>query len=386
MFVFFSSLFGTDPSPFDQSPIRADQLQDYTGGTNQILIWLAVSIGIFLLTAGITWIIYQKWRYQQFFALCQEKGLSTAEYGLLSDFAKKFYEKDLLSLVTKKASFDKLISQIAHHYKGKNLCLETLEEENTLIQNIRSTLGFIHNYSEKKLLSTRALPINHPITVLLTDQQKRRTDIKFLSSIEYSNNFYIGITPPEQSIKNSLDEKARLPFLLSFIRENDAEYIFDSHLISVVDHPKQMWILAHNDKLQKGESQRRVELPGILTVADDDQEASVDYKIVIDQLARDGCQFHSKSQNFHLHPPFSGLISFSFNEKSETLRAQVNKTVRRGDQLYYRAQFKTIEKDQLLRLQRIVHALKARPEPIASLPKNMEKKGSKNGRNRIESL
>ena len=349
--------------------ITAADLQDYEGGDNPILLY-AFIVGVLLLAAGgIGWVLYIRWREARIWSMCQDRELSFEEYGFLRSFAKRFHEYDFTTLITKRSAFDKFLNKVAHHYESVNMTLDDMGRETTLLQVIRTKLGFGHSYKDKRLNSSRALPLNHPITVTFSDKGTKRA-FTFHSKIVATNEFFLGLAPPESEIGKETFESKKLPLSIALTRENDAEYFYESNLVRVVSYPTPLWFVRHSDKLNRGAEHRTLDLPATVTIAENNGEGSSDHKITIVHLNKEGARFRFADQSVCAPTPSSALLALKSADDSQLLRVQITEKLRREDEQYFRIQFKSLSDEQTLWLNRFAHSLREKPDSAASLKKS----------------
>ncbi|SCA63707.1 hypothetical protein SCG7086_BA_00090 [Chlamydiales bacterium SCGC AG-110-P3] len=360
-------------SPF--AKLSALDLQNYEGGDNPILLWLFIA-GVVLIAVGATaWILYMKWREARIWEMCQERELSLEEYGFLRSFAKKFHERDFTTLITKKSAFDRFLNKVSHHYESISMTSDDLASEATLLEIIRTKLGFPHNYKDKRLRSSRALPVNHPLTITFSDKGTKR-GFTFHSKVIVNNEFFLGITPPDNEIGKETFESKKLPLTVMLTRENDAEYFYGSNLVRVLSYPKAIWIVRHSDKLDRGAEHRRLDLPAKITISEADGESSADHQITIVHLNRDGARFRFNEQSVEPSTPSSALLMLKSGEESQLVRVQIAEKLRRDNERYFRIQFKDLSEEQSLWLNRFAHSLRETPDASASLMKSTKNKSA----------
>ena len=329
-------------------------LKDYHGGTNPILIILALALVIVLILMAIGMSLYRVYRGIQFNRICSNSKMSSHEIGTLRTFLRRMHIKEPLDVVTKKSRFDLFMNRVAHYYEKISLSEEDLHREQSVFAAMREKLNLPHTFKKKRLFTSRALPRDYPLSVLVKDPLTLNV-FHFQSSVLDNNELYLGITPPSDELRAELDIGGRVEIALSFIRERDAEYLWESHLIRPVDYPETMWYIAHSPILTRGTIQEPVNHPALIMLQQSDDEGRVDeFNVTLYNLTNTGCTFRCDDAR---HPFDTGprvLISFELPNGSFTLRGSVVNIIKRKGEFLYRIQFEKLKDEDNISLLRFM--------------------------------
>lgn len=333
-------------------------LKDYEGGSNPILAVLFIGLIVFGLLAGISFAIWKMYKTIRFNHLCTTSRLSSNEISTLKTFMRRMHIKEPLDVVTRKKRFDDFMNRIGHFYEGLTLSEDALCQEEDVFRNIRNKLQMPHNWRSKHLHTSRCLPVNYPLSLICWDEETQNI-FRFNTRVLESNEFYLGIAPPDQKISSELFQQ-RCHVEAAFTREKDAEYMFDSHLVRTVDHPKTMWYIAHSKELIKGNPVEPVAISALVMVADLEDPSRVgEFNVMLHNLSNKGCTFRCDDKD---HPFDSGpriLISFEIPQGSFTLRGNLLNIIKRNGELLHRVAFHDVGEEDSLTLLRFMLDLRA---------------------------
>ena len=100
-------------------------------------------------------------------------------------------------------------------------------------------------------------------------------------------------TIEKKAIEKHLSETPEKPVMQHEEEELASKYLnfYDSVLVRTTAYPIPSWIIRHSQSIKKGADQRKLDLPGRLTISNEEGEGSSDYEITIILLTEKGCRF-----------------------------------------------------------------------------------------------
>jgi hypothetical protein len=318
-------------------------LRNYQGGSDsnipQIIITLII-LGA-LTTGG--WFLWQRYIIMRFHRACAA-AMNPEEQGFVKSFIARFHIKDPIGVLSHRNQFDSFMNRVAHHYENADLSEEDLFVEAKAFKEIRKKLHLKHDYHHPTLISSRALPVNHPISVSYFDSETRRR-FTFESKVVINHDFFLGIQPPDLASHREISGQQKQSLQIMFIRERDAQYHFESAGVRLVDYPIPMWYIRHSSSLHRGEPHVRLSLPANLILPQDD-ESSLEYPVTVSTLNEEGCRFLFNDTANKLSLPSSALVNVAVGTSSLMLRGMVHSTIRRKNNEYYSLGFGELDKEQ----------------------------------------
>lgn len=320
------------------------QLNNYEGGTNPLLIFIFIGIIILSIIAALLYVAWLIFKAVKFSMVCKNAGLSGEESGLIKSFLKRFQIKSSLFIVLKRSYLDNFVNQIAHHFGNTEISNEDLIYEIQLFNSIREKLNLLHKFTTKNIRSSRALPNGLPLVIRYTDKITKIEQI-FASYVEDNNDLFLGIQPPDdEDLSKSLEETKKAQLSISFVREGDAEYHFDSIIYKCLKQTKTVFYIQHSNHITKGHQQKPLELPASVLSHIDDQV--LEYNAKIDAINTQTCVFILENQSIILKKEQSILINVVILEKPLALQASIKRLVKRGEILYHHADIKSLAEDK----------------------------------------
>lgn len=320
------------------------QLSDYEGGTSPLLIFVFFGLVILSIIACflyLAWIIYKTVKFS---SVCKTAGLNGEEAGLIKSFIKRFQIASPLFIVLKRSYLDNFVNQIAHHFGNSEISNEDLFHEIQLFNSIREKLQLRHKFTTKKIHSSRALQKALPLVIRYTDKSTQIEQI-FASYVEENNDLFLGIRPPEdEELAKNIEETLKAQLSISFVREGDAEYHFDSIVYKSIKQPKTLFYVQHSNHIIKGHQQKPLEIPASVLSHIDDQV--LEYNAEIDTINTQTCVFVLENQNVLLKKEQSVLINVTILEKALAIQASIKRLVKRGEIIYHHAEIKSLSEDK----------------------------------------
>lgn len=328
---------------FKGSHQKGMQMKNYEGGTNPLLVFLLIALCIF---AGIVLVIYFLWNLYKkfkFTKICQNTNLTGEEIGVLKSFITRFEIAQPLLILIRRNYFDNLSSLVAHHYGHKEISEDDLLYEMEIFNTIRKKLGLTHSFKKKYINSSRALPVNLPIVVTYFDKS---TDNKlvFNSSVIANDDLFLSIAPPkDEELLKHLRETKKPQLEISFIRERDAEYHFESTIYRFLKTPEELFHLQHADRITRGNVQKPLEIPA--SIIYHSKDGVEEHEAIVELLDSHFCTFYLKDQEIHLHKTAGALINMTVKDKNLALQSTITRLVKRGERLFHRAELKNLNEN-----------------------------------------
>jgi len=337
--------------------LKLPPLKNYGGGTNPILFDAFITLIILSIPLSLGWVLWKKLQRIRFFQTCYMMDLTAEERGFLANFIKRFHVKNPSTAISNKNNFDRFINRVAHHIENWNLSESDIAKEAQFLKTIRKKFGFSHRYSDPCLVSSRALLINHPIIVTFLDPQTKRK-FSFNTKVIHVDDFFLGLTAPEVDVNRAAFENKKLGLNISFTRENDAHYHFDSRLVRIVSHPDPMWYIRHSCDVSRGDKHRLISVPAKLMLRKSGQEENPTEKdITITTLTGDGGRFSFNDTSTTLNTPAGALLNIDIEGNKLMLRSTVTDIIKKKNGPYYRLRFSNLKKEQRLILARYIRNL-----------------------------
>lgn len=326
-----------------KSAVKGSGISNYGGGENPLLQFLffaalflaLLSIGIFAL-----WEIYKRIKFN---GLCKDAGLSGEEIGVLKSFLRRFKVKEPLLAIMRRKNFDDFSAKVAHHFGNSEISEEDLLYEVAIFNSIREKLGLQHNFRTKNLTSSRALPEDLPLIITYFDKTTNNK-LEFSCNVYKNSDLFLGVSPPQdEELIQHLRETRKPQLEVTFVRERDADYHFDSTVYKYLSSPEEYFLLQHSTNLTQGQLHKPMNLPA--TVIYHTKDSVEEYEAIIDHLDSKHCAFYLDNQKVKLHKTSSALINTTIKDQTLAIQASITKLVRRGDKILHRAELKNLNED-----------------------------------------
>lgn len=307
-------------------------IPNYEGGDNPLLIYLTfAAFALFLLTllAYSLWEMYKKSKFQQ---ICNMLHVNSDEIGTIQNFIKKFRIKDPLALLLKRYVYDAFIYDCANHFGNLEISDEEIRYEIDRFAAIREKLKFDHSYNRRKINSSRALPVDHAIIVKYYDPTTRNT-LSYSGKVIENNEFFLGITVPKKEILDDLMAQKKPLLEVSFIREHDAEYYFESMIYRYNKHPKHCLFIIHSTSLQHGIQQKPLDIEASIMCQ---SSAGVgDLEVILELIDQNGCSFYPVDESVTIKEDASVILNCNLDGNNLSLQATINQVlIKNGRQSY----------------------------------------------------
>lgn len=328
---------------FKVSPQKGMQMKAYKGGTNPVLVFIFAGLCILGGTAFLLWLIWQLYKKIKFVRICSEVEMTGEETGVIRSFVRKFKTDEPLLIVMKRNYLDIFSNQVAHHYGNREIAEDDLEYEIKIFNSIREKLQFEHSFKKKKIASSRALPIGMPILIKYHDKATKN-DLEFSSTVIANNDLFLGVQPPKDDDLTWQLRDTRKPLLdISFIRQRDAEYHFDTYILKFIRSPQDTFYLQHSKTITRGMTHAPVNIPGSIIYHTD--EGADEYECNIELLDPNSCSFILEDQTMCFHKSDSALLSTTIKDTPLALQITIVKLIKRGEMLIHRAELKNLSED-----------------------------------------
>jgi hypothetical protein len=328
---------------FKVSANKGMQMKGYEGGNNPLLIFILIGISVLLGAALILYILWELYKKIKFVRVCGDIELTGEEIGVFKSFIRRFKTEEPLLLVMKRNYLDAFSNQVAHHFGNREIGEEDLDYEIKIFNSIREKTGFAHLFKAKKIASSRALPVGTPLLIKYHDKNTKN-DLEFASIVLDNNDLFLGIMPPKDDDLTWQLRDTRKPFLdISFIRQRDAEYHFDTHILKFIRSPQDTFFLQHSKSILRGMTHSPVKLPASIIYHTD--EGADEYECLIELLDCNTCSFILEDQTTCFKKSDSALLSATIKDTPLALQITITKLIKRGKTLIHRADLKNLSED-----------------------------------------
>ena len=333
-------------------------MKNYSGGDNPLVAIIFLVLISFLILTGIVYLIIQAYNIFQFNRICTQSKLTGEEIGFIRTFINRLHIKQPLDIVSRRVSYDTFVNSVAHFYESQNISEEDLLHETQLFDRVREKLNFKHKYKRKNILSSRALPENHPVFITYINRETKQI-YTFDSHVILNSDFYLGIAPPTEELDPDIvDLNQAQPILeVCFRRPQDDEYLFDSTLVRPVTFPKNLWYIRHSERIVKGDPMKQLDIPGtiMITHAEDcpnsdtnNLEEAAELSVSIQALNNRACLFKLSDENLSLTPHMRILLTFEVNKSPLTIRAEIKDKVSSKKGTLYQSTYKDLAQEDFL--------------------------------------
>lgn len=321
-------------------------LTNYGGGDNPLLIYLALAGLILLGLIGLGIAVKKLLDQYQLHRILTLAELSNQEIGLLRGNFRRLRQKAPLQTVTSIGAWDRFLNRLAHHYGSQSITEEALLRDIDTFGNIRLKLGLKHVFNKKRLLSSRALPLKYPVTIIYTDSDSNET-FRLSTKVVANNEFYLGIIPPEDQVAITIAREHKARFDISFQREKGNSYSFATRFIRSVNHPQTMWYIPHSDQLRKTKQANHLQIPGNLLVSSATEGATdEELNVNISVLDLETCVVESKETSESISPADYSLLSFDLDGSPLSLRGHIAQTLVQNDKQLIRINFSDLSEEE----------------------------------------
>ncbi len=313
---------------------------NYEGGTNPLLIYLFVLSTIGIGTAIIGYTAWEIFKKIKFVRICTKARITGEEQGILRSFFRRTQYPNPLIALLRKSAYDKFVNEVGYLISTSEATDDDLEYDIHIFNSIRTKLGLKHSYRFKKLHSSRSLPKFHPIVVTFYDPVTKNS-FHFDSKVLENNDLFLGISVPPLEIDNILMKQNKAPLEISFIRENDAEFHFDTRLYKKILSPELKLYLQHSALLARGNPQVPLEIPATLIshAANNVEEQAA----TIELLNNKNCTFILDDENSTCEKESSIILNFKLNGKNLSLQGTITQIHTKKGQTFYRLSYPSID-------------------------------------------
>jgi len=326
-------------------------LTPYKGGASPIVLYLLIGFAVLAMIAASVVFVLSRYKFVEFEHICQRARLTREEVGFLKDFLGRFHIDKQIEPLTDIRYFDAFVNRVAHHYESAHLSEEDLLREMTELRSIRTKLGLTHDFKDKPLKTSRAIPEGHPLSITYHDSETNNS-FSFSSTVIHNNDFFLGIEPPPADISTYVFNHDKPAIQVSFARTIDAEYVFDSVVVRPVNHPETMWYVRHAKRLIRGETQKMLLIPAtIMFTKENHTHEFEEFAITIKTLNNRDVTFTLRDPTDTLEPDTGILLNFEAEGKSFAWGGLITDTIHHHTELVYRAEFRSVpDEDNLIML------------------------------------
>jgi len=327
-------------------------IESYKGGSSPVLLYLLIGLGVIFVGSIIGLSLLSRYRVFEFFKLCRQAKLSREEVGLLQDLLRRFnLQEKKIETLTDRRLYDVFSARIAHHYENHMFSEIDLLHEANLFGGIRKKLNLTTPSDETPIKTSRVLPLKQSVTISYIDTETQNT-ISFQSKILYNGEFFLGIQPPETKIAKQILTQMKQRIRIDFIRENDAEYLFDTQFVKAVNHPKTMWYVRHANRLIRTEAQKILNIPAtVMFTKNEDTEEYAEFEATIQTLNNKSATFTLVDPTAALKHHLNILLNFETKEQQFAWGGMISNQIQTPDQIIYRTEFRSVpDEDNLIML------------------------------------
>lgn len=319
------------------------QITDYKGGTNPLLVFLFIGVIVLSVLLGVLYLAWAIYKRVKFNLICSEVQLTGKESGMLKTFIKRFRIKQPLLVLIRRNHLDAFINQVSHYLANTEISDEELKEEIEIFNHIREKLNLKHNFKSRKLTSSRCLPKSMNLIAYYFDSITDNR-LEFNSVILDNSDLFLAISPPKDpELHQHLKEIKKPQLEVSFIRERDAEYHFDSCVYKILDEPEKIFYIQHSNNVTQGRLHTPLDLPA--SIIHHAQDGVKEHEAIIELIDSKTSTFFLKEQKIHLKKGSGVLINTSILDKSLALQGTISKLIKRGQTLYHRAELKNLSEE-----------------------------------------
>ncbi len=340
-------------------------LVNYSGGTNPVLIYIFFGIILFVITLTAFYAIHKAMRRSKFYGKLGAVGVTGEELGILMSFIKRFNIVEPLEIVSHRPNFNQFMDRVAHHYEHSRLSEEAMIREVQIFDRIRRKLGFIDTLADFRCTNSRALPLDHPLTIRVTDPDTHET-FTFRSRVLANYDFFLGIEPPEKVVDKETFNKKRPACHIEFDLEGGPHHSFESRYLRNVNYPENMWCLQQSSNITTAELHDPLNIPSNLMLTDDTgaEVSEVHGKLV--ELSNKECRFQLKSDSDTLEIGAGVLVNFDIEDDHFMARASIEDCQQVEKTKIYRLSFAGLEEEEQRLIVRFAHQEKKKKNKSGS--------------------
>lgn len=327
-------------------------IDDYKGEDNYLILYLLISFFILLFAGTIGVYLYSRYKELEFIRICKQAELTDQELRHFEKFLKRMHmHHQKIKIITDIRHFNVFIARLAHYHESSFISEADLLAESDLFNSIRKKLDFKHHFNEHPLINTRSMALKYPLNISF-DDPKTGTTISFHARVRYNNEFFLGINPPDPEIAQQVYNQLKPELKVSFIRNEDAEYLFDSFLVRKVTHPETMWYIRHTGRLVRLPMAKNLEIPATIMLSQEDSKGGYsEFEATIQTLDKKSATFILRDPTTTLQPNTSILLNFENEGKPVAWGGVVTDPVCHPDDMIYRTKFDIVsDKDNLIML------------------------------------
>ncbi|SCA62819.1 hypothetical protein SCG7109_AE_00020 [Chlamydiales bacterium SCGC AG-110-M15] len=294
---------------------------DYEGGDNPLLVYILLAIVVLLIGLAVFYAFWGVYRKSKFLQVCNLLHIDGDEVGMLKNFIKKFRVADELDLLLKRHLYDSFIADCATHFGNLGISDEELQHDINQFSTIRHKLRFQHSYNKRNIYSSRALPAGHSVSIKHYDPNTHNT-LSYRGTVVENNEFFLGVSLPSEEILEDLTSQKKPGLEVTFFREHDAEYFFDTVLFRYNKVPTPCLFLEHSKTLNHGIQQRPLDIDA--KVMCQSNEGVGEYDVVVELIDQNGCSFYLEDDSIVLNEDTSVLLHCNLDGNDLSFQATID--------------------------------------------------------------